>query len=69
MTTAHTVSTDPAAVPSPGERYVLPMTAPPGTYRIDDGSAVAFSAALAAWGPLAHEALIATARRYHAVIT
>lgn len=40
----------------------------PGTYRVADNSAVAFPEALAAWVPLAHEELIATARRYNAVI-
>lgn len=41
----------------------------PGTYRLADGSRVAFADALAIWVPVAHEELIATAKRYHAVIT
>ena len=40
----------------------------PGTYRVADMSRVEFADALAAWVPLAHEQLIATARRYNAVI-
>lgn len=41
----------------------------PGTYRVADGSRVAFSAAMAVWIPLAYDELIATARGYQAVIT
>jgi hypothetical protein len=41
----------------------------PGTYRVSDGSAVPFSEALAVWVPLAYDELIATAHKYHAVIT
>lgn len=41
----------------------------PGTYRIADGSRVAFSDAMAAWIPLANDELVATARKYGAVIT
>jgi len=41
----------------------------PGTFRIADGSRVAFSDAMAAWIPLANDELVATARRYGAVIT
>ena len=41
----------------------------PGTYRVADGSKVAFSDAMATWIPLAYDELVATARRYHAVIT
>src|SRR4051794_10597512 len=41
----------------------------PGTYRVADGSRVAFSDAMATWIPLAYDELVATARRYHAVIT
>lgn len=41
----------------------------PGTYRVADGSMVAFSEAITAWIPLAYDELVATARRYGAVIT
>lgn len=41
----------------------------PGTYRVADGSRVAFAEAVATWIPLAYDELIATAHRYHAVIT
>jgi hypothetical protein len=41
----------------------------PGTYRTDSDAKVEFSDALATWVPLAHDELVATARRYHAVIT
>lgn len=41
----------------------------PGTYRVADGSRVEFTAAMAAWVPIAHEVLVATASRYRAVIT
>jgi hypothetical protein len=41
----------------------------PGTYRIADESRVEFADALAAWIPLAHDELIDTARKYHAVTT
>lgn len=41
----------------------------PGTYRVADGSKVEFVDALATWIPLAYDKLIATARRYHAVVT
>jgi hypothetical protein len=41
----------------------------PGTYRESDGSRVAFAEAMATWIPLAYDELIATAGRYHAVVT
>ena len=41
----------------------------PGTYRVADGSRVAFPDALAVWVPLARRELIATAGKYHAVVT
>ncbi|MFD6029081.1 hypothetical protein ACFWE5_00085 [Cellulosimicrobium funkei] len=41
----------------------------PGTYRVADESPVRFADAMDAWMPLAYEELIATARRYHAVVT
>lgn len=41
----------------------------PGTYRVADGSRVEFTAAMAAWAPIAYEVLVATASRYRAVIT
>src|SRR5699024_5299799 len=41
----------------------------PGTYRVTDRSRVVFKDALASWVPLAHEELIATAKRYHGVVT
>lgn len=41
----------------------------PGTYRTTDGAKVEFSTAMATWIPLAHDALVATACRYHSVIT
>lgn len=44
------------------------MTTTPGTYRVADLSRVEFADALAAWIPLAHEQLLATARCYNAVI-
>ncbi|WP_130014797.1 hypothetical protein [Serinicoccus sediminis] len=41
----------------------------PGTYRVTEGSRVPFKDALASWVPIAHQELISTAKRYHAVIT
>lgn len=41
----------------------------PGTYRVADGSKVAFGDAMATWVPLAYDKLIVTARRYHGVVT
>ncbi|WP_201308900.1 GIY-YIG nuclease family protein [Puerhibacterium puerhi] len=41
----------------------------PGTYRVADASPVKFSEAMAVWIPLAYQELVATARKYHAVIT
>ena len=41
----------------------------PGTYRVADTSRVAFADAMAGWILLAYDELIATARKYHAVIT
>lgn len=41
----------------------------PGTYRESDGSAIDFSAALAAWTGAARAALVRTARRYRATIS
>lgn len=41
----------------------------PGTYRVADGSPVAFATALDTWIPLAYDELIATARTYRAVTT
>ena len=41
------------------------MTSPHGTYRVADGSKVAFADALAAWVPIAYDALIEVARRYN----
>ncbi|MEP7194784.1 MAG: hypothetical protein ABI903_18225 [Actinomycetota bacterium] len=50
------------------------MTAPvgtliPGTWRVSDGSAVAFAVAKEAWSLAAREILVRTARSYHAYIT
>jgi hypothetical protein len=44
------------------------VTTGPGTYRVADMSPVEFADALSAWVPLAHDELIATAKRYNAVI-
>jgi len=41
----------------------------PGTYRVADGSRVAFADALVAWIPFAYDGLLASARSYHAVVT
>ena len=41
----------------------------PGIYRVVDGSRVSFSDALETWTPLAYDELIATAHKYHTVIT
>jgi hypothetical protein len=41
----------------------------PGTYRMADESPVAFAEALATWIPMAYDELLATARKYHAVVT
>ena len=41
----------------------------PGTYRVADALPVKFSEAMAVWIPLAYDELVATARKYHAVIT
>jgi hypothetical protein len=45
------------------------MSASPGTWRTDDGSAFPFSEARKLWAVAAREALIATARRYQAYVT
>ncbi|MCE3554522.1 hypothetical protein LWC33_24070 [Pseudonocardia sp. RS11V-5] len=42
---------------------------PPGTYRVADGSKVSFAEAMSAWVPLAYDELLATAGKYHAVVT
>jgi hypothetical protein len=47
----------------------MPADKLPGTYRAADGTKIEFSDAMATWIPLAHDELVATARRYHAVIT
>lgn len=44
-------------------------TRTPGTWRVSDGSAVAFGAAKLAWSLAAREILIRTARMYHGYIT
>lgn len=41
----------------------------PGIYRVADSSRVSQGDAIAAWVPLAHDALIERARTYHAVVT
>jgi hypothetical protein len=41
----------------------------PGTWRVADGSAVAFATAKQAWTLAARDVLIRTARRYHSYIT
>jgi hypothetical protein len=41
----------------------------PSTYLADSGAKVEFPDALATWVPLAHDELVATARKYQAVIT
>jgi hypothetical protein len=41
----------------------------PGTWRVSDGSAVAFGAAKGAWSLAAREVLMRTAKSYHAYIT
>jgi hypothetical protein len=41
----------------------------PGTYRVADGTRVAFADALTSWVPLAYDELVAIAEHYHAVIT
>lgn len=45
------------------------VTVEHGTYRVADGSKVDFVDALSAWTPIAHEALIETARRYNGLTT
>jgi hypothetical protein len=42
---------------------------PPGTYRVADESKVSFAEAMSIWVPLAYDELLATAGRYHAVVT
>lgn len=41
----------------------------PGTYRVADKARIEFSAALETWIPLAYAELLATARKYQAVVT
>jgi hypothetical protein len=45
------------------------MSATHGTYRVSDGTKVEFSAALDAWVPIAHGALMETASRYNRLTT
>lgn len=52
-----------------GDLAMSPPQKPPGTYRVADESRMSFSEAMAAWIPLAYDELLATARRYHAVVT
>jgi hypothetical protein len=47
----------------------MPTNKLPATLRTADGTKVEFADAMATWIPVARDELIATARRYHAVIT
>ncbi len=44
-------------------------TTTPGTWRVSDGSAVAFRDAIAEWGTVAHDVLLDTAARYNDFVT